>query len=161
MGNMYEEMIALGIPKEKMSNILHDFKSSMIKDQDSLEFFEGVDVMLEELSKENEIVIITSNVSEVVHNFLNSKNICGYQRIIGGEKETSKVKKIEAIKIEFPEHFYFYIGDTKGDIIEGKKAKVKTIAVTWGWHNESTLKEQDPDYVVQSPMELGRLFNEL
>ena len=86
------------------------------------------------------------------------KNIDYFEEVVGADKETSKVKKIEAIKSKFKGNKYFYIGDTKGDIIEGRKASVKTIAVTWGWHSEDKLKKENPDFIVHSPIELVKLF---
>ena len=43
-------------------------------------------------------------------------------------------------------------------MIEGKAAEAKTIAVTWGWHNEDKLRKGKPDYVVRTPVELMDLF---
>lgn len=160
-GNMYDGMLGLGIPKEKIPDILNNLKSGLLKAQDSLFLFTGISNMLKNLSRESEVIIITSNVTEVVQKFLESKKIRCYKSIIGGEKETSKVRKIEAIKIEFPNHRYFYVGDTRGDIIEGKNAEVSTIAVTWGWHDESLLKSEHPDYIIRSPKELVELFKNL
>src|SRR5258708_25486236 len=160
-GNMQEGMLGFGIPKEKMPDILNSLKTGLLGAQNEIFLFDGIDSMLEQLSAENEIIIITSNVSEVVENFLKSKNINCYKDIIGGEKEASKVLKIEAIKIKYPNHNYFYIGDTKGDIIEGKKAGVKTVAVTWGWHSESLLLKEHPNHIAHSPEELVELFKSL
>jgi phosphoglycolate phosphatase len=48
----------------------------------------------------------------------------------------------------------FYIGDTVGDILEAKGAGVRSIAVTWGWHNRDRLVKAAPDYLVETPNEL-------
>lgn len=160
-GNMYESMIKSGISKEKIPNILKSLKSRLLDAQNNLYLFDGVDSMLKKLSKENKIIIITSNITEVVEKFLESKNINCYRNIVGGEKETSKIIKIKAIKTEFPNYQYFYIGDTRGDIIEGKNAGVKTIAVTWGWHSKTSLKKECPDYIIDFPIELVKLFKNL
>ena len=114
--------------------------------------------MLENLSKNNIVIIITSNLTNVVKESLKLKNINYFEEVIGADKETSKVKKIESIKLRYKDNDYFYIGDTKGDIIEGRKAGVKTIAVTWGWHSEEKLKEENPDFIVHTPEELVNLL---
>lgn len=157
-GNMYESMVKLGIAKDKIPSILEDLKLSLLSDQDRLSLFDGINNMLKELSKENKVIIITSNVTKVVEEFLKSRGVNYFEEIIGAEKETSKVKKIEAIKSQHSDRQYFYIGDTKGDIVEGRKAGVKTIAVTWGWHSEERLKQENPDYIIRSPVELEKLF---
>ncbi|MDP4020599.1 MAG: HAD hydrolase-like protein [Candidatus Adlerbacteria bacterium] len=152
--NMYEGLFELGISKEKIPDILRSLETGLLDAQNGIHLFEGIDSSLRELSINNKIFIITSNIGRVVQKFLESKNIDYYQSIIGGEKESSKVLKIETIKTQFPNHNYFYIGDTGGDILEGKKAGVKTVAVTWGWHSESLLAQKNPDYIVHSPEEL-------
>ena len=53
----------------------------------------------------------------------------------------------------------FYVGDTKGDMIEGKQAGAVTVAVTWGWHSTEKLTEGSPDYMVHTPTELKNLLS--
>ena len=77
---------------------------------------------------------------------------------MGADKETSKVKKINSIKSKFRDAGCFYIGDTLGDVMEGREAGVKTISVTWGWHDEDRLKKGKPDYIIRNPEELIKLF---
>jgi len=52
----------------------------------------------------------------------------------------------------------FMIGDTEMDILAGKRAGVKTIAVTWGNRDLEHLYNYAPDYVVTSPRELKELL---
>ena len=58
------------------------------------------------------------------------------------------------IKQQFPAEQYVYIGDTIGDIIEGKKANIQTIGVTWGWHTKDQLLNSNPDYLAESVQDL-------
>jgi len=55
----------------------------------------------------------------------------------------------------------WYVGDTVGDIVEGKAAGVRTIAagvrtiaVGWGWHDAERLLGASPDYLAQTPADL-------
>ena len=48
----------------------------------------------------------------------------------------------------------FFIGDSGGEIVSGKKTGIKTIAVTWGFATEQTLKSYHPDYIVHNLEEL-------
>ncbi|MFH2020968.1 MAG: HAD-IA family hydrolase [archaeon] len=50
-----------------------------------------------------------------------------------------------------------FIGDMDGDIVAGKKAGVKTIAVTYGFHLKHRLK--DADIIVSTPSELLSLLS--
>jgi len=40
------------------------------------------------------------------------------------------------------------VGDSEDDIITGKSAGAKTIAVLWGYRNKEELENANPDYVV-------------
>jgi phosphoglycolate phosphatase len=51
----------------------------------------------------------------------------------------------------------FYVGDTVGDIKEARLAGVKTVAVTWGWHNKERLEMASPDYVIETPDDLLKI----
>ena len=53
----------------------------------------------------------------------------------------------------------FYVGDTKGDMIEGRQAGAVTLAVTWGWHSAEKLTEGTPDNMVLTPVELEKLLS--
>ena len=94
--------------------------------------------------------------------FINSPSFkfcseCGQNLILKSEpisKILSPEEKIEKIKDKYPNKNYYYICDTQGDIIEGNQAKIKTIAVTWGWHSKKKLRKVKPDYFVDSPNDL-------
>lgn len=156
-GNLYERLIESGISKEKLPNMLKDFQAGF-KELSTIKLFNGIKEMLEKLSKKNKLFIITSNLTNIIEESLKLKNLNYFEEVIGADKEISKVKKIETIKAKFKNCNIFYIGDTKGDIIEGKQSNVKTIAVTWGWHSKDRLEEENPDFIVDSPNELVLLF---
>jgi len=42
-------------------------------------------------------------------------------------------------------------------ITSWKKAKVKTIAVSWGYNTKTALLNESPDYVIDSPLELEKI----
>jgi len=52
----------------------------------------------------------------------------------------------------------YYIGDTSGDVYEGKEAGAITIAVTWGWHEQERLIKAGPHFLVHTPKELEHLL---
>lgn len=156
-GNFYEKLMESGIPKEKVPLMISDFQIGL-EEQKNIKLFDGIKEMLEKLSKTNRLIIITSNVTRVVDESLKLKDITCFEEILGADKEISKVKKIEMMKSKYKGCPLYYIGDTKGDILEGKKAGVKTIAVSWGWHSKEQLEEELPDFMMDSPPELVKLF---
>ncbi len=155
--NLYESLVKQGIHEDKIPNMIEELKIGT-KEQNKIKLFDGIKEALLQLSKNHRIFIITSNVTPVVEEFLKSKGIICFEEVIGADKDTSKVNKINSIKSKFKGANYFYIGDTLGDVIEGRKAGIKTIAVTWGWHDENRLKIGKPDYIVSNPKELINLL---
>lgn len=153
-GNFFESAAKVGIPPEKMPEIVKELEPQLQSLQSGLKIFDGMRETLAELSQKCKIFVVTSNLSSVVEAYFQPRGITGFEEIVGAEKETSKVKKIENIKAKYPDREVFYVGDTKGDMIEGRQAGAKTIAVAWGWHDVDRLKEGKPDYVVNKPSEL-------
>jgi phosphoglycolate phosphatase-like HAD superfamily hydrolase len=47
-----------------------------------------------------------------------------------------------------------YIGDEFRDMAAARKAGVQAVAVTWGYHAESLLRQTEPNVVVNQPSEL-------
>ncbi len=50
------------------------------------------------------------------------------------------------------------IGDTEGDIIAGRAAGMKTVAVTWGYAEAGELEKSNPDFTVNTMAELQALL---
>ncbi len=47
-----------------------------------------------------------------------------------------------------------FVTDTTGDIIEARKINLRTITVTWGYHNKELLESEYPFCIVDTPDEL-------
>lgn len=52
----------------------------------------------------------------------------------------------------------FFIGDSNHEIEAGKKVGIKTIAVTWGFCSEKTLKLENPDFIAHNLEELEKII---
>ena len=48
------------------------------------------------------------------------------------------------------------IGDTRGDILEGRKAGVKTAAVSYGWHSYNNIIDTDVKSIDDATYQLSR-----
>jgi phosphoglycolate phosphatase len=157
--NFYKCITKMGIKQNDIPKILKNFETNIIQSKKKVPLFDGIKDVINQLATKNKIYIITSNLSNIIKNLLTSYKINVFEEIIGAEKETSKIKKIESIKKDFPNHIFFYIGDTKGDMIEGNLSGAHTIAVLWGWHNATKLKEGSPDFIANKPQELINIIN--
>jgi phosphoglycolate phosphatase len=131
---------AIGLSTRTAEIFANDMFEQLRTTADSPRMFHGIAEVLRELAGRHKIVVITANVRSSV------------ERVLRG----SKADKLgQAIKIyrSLPAET-FMIGDSIGDISQGRQAGVRTIAVTWGFQQEGLLQDALPDYIVRSPQEL-------
>ncbi|KUO78843.1 MAG: haloacid dehalogenase [Desulfosporosinus sp. BRH_c37] len=157
-GNVYETMMRRGLDEVTIDCILKRYEVLQGEQLADLELFNGIGEALQRISEKHQVYVITSNLSKATIRVLNQNRIDCFKDVIGAEKEKSKVKKIYTTSVLYPGVPAYYVGDTKGDMIEGKKAGAQTIGVTWGWHTPQKIKEGFPDYLVNTPEELANLL---
>jgi len=125
-----------------------------------LRCFPGVPAMLERLARRHLLIVITSSTAAIVNGFLAAHELAGVEQVMGAEVDTSKVRKIErAVATHERALRYWYVGDTTGDILEGRKAGVRTIGVAWGWHGAKRLRTVSPDHLAGTPQELAEIID--
>ena len=108
--------------------------------------------------KENgcQIGIVTTNLEENVQNFLHANNMDQFdffytaKKVFGKDKTLSKILK----DMKLSKSDVYFVGDEVRDIEAGKKAGIKTIAVSWGYNTKDALTKEQPDYVIDSPLDL-------
>lgn len=121
--------------------------------------FEGLNKVIQYLSANHKIAVVTTNSSQNVHAFLVKH---GLDRLVhavcGVDTPGSKAQKISTAKSLLLENeeqkAVFMIGDSLSDVRSAKEAGVTSVAVTWGHQNLETLLRGNPDYVVNSPHDL-------
>lgn len=153
-GNFYDGLAEAGMTPKASSEFLQGMTEGIMDAMENIPLFPGMGEVLEELSRKHRVVIITSNSSQPVAKFLENNNITSIQEVVGMEDGKSKVKKMEKVKNKHPDAQFYYIGDTTGDIYEGRKAGVITVAATWGFHGKEKMMSASPDMVANSPSEL-------
>lgn len=154
-GNFFKDIIDAGFHKRRMMEMHRE--TERVQSKISVPLFSGAKKTLKNLGRRNKMIIITSNMTKVVRRNLARNGI--KLKVLGADAGLSKTMKIKSVKRKHPKAEIFYIGDTAGDIIEGKKAGVKTVAVTWGYHTRKRLITHNPDYVVSSMRQLEKLFS--
>ena len=157
-GNLFEGMKNLGMDNREIDHTLKTFETIVSEHLDSVNFFSGMANALKAISLNNIVFIITSNVSHVASRVLKKNGVDFVEDVLGAEKEKSKARKISDTMARYSNHPAYYVGDTSGDIIEGRSAGALTVAVTWGWHDARKLGEASPDFMVSSPAELTALM---
>ena len=153
--NFYDAIRKKGVDVKKFTKMSAAIAPTLNYDQVSP--FYDLAPVLEELKKNNALVIVSSNSTYAINLVLSKYNFSRYfQNVLGYEFMFSKSEKIihSMHELNIENGRTYYIGDTTGDIKEGKEAKVKTVAVTWGWHSREKLKLIKPDYIIDAPEEM-------
>jgi phosphoglycolate phosphatase len=157
-GNFYESLVKKGVDLNEFMKASVDILAQVnLKD---IKPITAVVPVVGELHKKHTLIVVSSNESSSIKESLELFHYNGYfQEILGSDFMLSKKEKIlYAIKKYHvaPQDIY-YIGDTTGDIKEGREAGVKTVGVTWGWHSKEKMASAKPDYLFDTPQELLQL----
>ncbi len=124
--------------------------------------FDGMGEVVSLLSKRYTLAINSSTMGGIVDDFLKQKQLREYfSEINGPEVSMSKVDKFNKVFRDFgamPKDCVF-VTDTLGDLREAQIADVPSIAVTWGYHDLTRLKQGDTIAIVNTPNDLERVIN--
>ncbi len=157
-GNFYQSLVDKGVDMKKFEeasvSILAQVNYAAMKP------FDAIRPVLRRLKQNHPLVVISSNDTPTIREAL---RLYDFERIfddiLGSDFMYSKKEKILYVirKYSVTLQDIYYIGDTTGDIKEGKEAGVKTVGVTWGWHSKALLAASRPDYLFDTPEELLQL----
>ncbi len=153
--NFYESLVKKGVNLEAFMACSGDILAQV--DYGAIEPYADLLPVLQSLQRENILVIVSSSDSQDIRQIMTRYHLTDYFRdVFGSDVHLSKREKIlQALaKHRVPKENTFYVGDTTGDIKEGKAVGVRTIAVTWGWHTREQLLALAPDYLIDSPEQL-------
>jgi len=125
--------------------------------------FKGVRETLKKLKKEYKLGVISNCRHKEITQILEAAKLDKklFDVIIGNDDvKHGKPWPDEILKAEKLTHVKagYMVGDTIYDIMAGKKAKVKTIAVLTGNHTREMLKRYKPDYIIRDLKELPRVL---
>jgi phosphoglycolate phosphatase len=122
--------------------------------------FEGIPQLLDELSSQGDICILSSNDHDTVRKILKNNrlrtevNILHGSPIFGKDRALKKLLKSRKYDVKSS----WMIGDEIRDIVAGKKVRMNTIGVTWGLQSEEGIKKASPDYIAKKPEEIAKII---
>lgn len=150
----------VGVPQSKIKDygeFIHE-RSKLLKPE---KFFPNIKLVLDALSLNNKIAIVTSNSKEAVLNSLLDNQISLSIPIYDGFSPLNKSERIllACKEAEIDPSQTYMIGDSRSDIRYGKSASVKTIAVTWGYQDKEFLQLENPDFFAESPEDILRIVS--
>jgi len=148
-----------------------------VTQQNSDLFFEIQNKAFENLKLESEVkdfisklkekyllFIITSNQEKTLKIYFENNDFNSvFKEILGTETHKYKVNKFKMIfeKYNLTSNDCIFITDTLGDIIEGNKVGVRSIAVDFGFHDRARLERGNPFRIVSDFKECLSIINDL
>lgn len=157
-GNFYERLVEKGIDLKKFMKASVDILAQV--NYNEMKPFTAMLPVLTALKNDHVLIVISSNDTPTIAEALRLYNFNGiFREILGSDFMLSKKDKIlyAAKKYSTALTDIYYIGDTSGDILEGKQAGIKTVGVTWGWHSKEKMAQAGPDYLLETPQDLLQL----
>ena len=158
----FEEKI--GITKDRRSRGDKIWFSSYNKLKKEVKLFPGARGFLFKIKKNYRVGLVTAGTTNRVKSELKRYKIDNiFDAVVTGD-DTRKLKpdpeglNICAKKLKTDPKDCVYIGDSRGDILAAKNAGMIPIAVSWGYHGGSILKEAKPAYLVDNFDELYKVI---
>lgn len=157
-GNFYESLVQKGVDLDKFMTASVDILAGV--NYAAMKPFDAIRPVLRKLAKNHPLIVISSNDTPTIAEALRLYDFEGiFQEILGSDFMFSKKDKILHVIKKYNVTFsdIYYIGDTTGDMKEGRAAGVKTVGVTWGWHSKEKMAAVQPDYLFDKPEDLLKL----
>ena len=151
----------LGVKTEDIHLYTEELRDELQANAIKAELFNGIGDIFRMLKESGAYLAInTSNGSGTVRRRLQISGLAELpDYIVGADTPGSKSEKIKHImeKLSASPDDTYMIGDSMGDITEGAKAGVHTIAVTYGWQPKSIVASVNPEFICDSMDELKAL----
>ena len=110
-----------------------------------------------------ELAVLSNKPNEFVEGILNKIFPAGLFSHMQGQTELP-IKPHPAAALAIAEKFSCkpeecaFIGDAETDVMTGKNAKMKSVAVTWGYRDRDLLESLAPDAIADTAEELEKIF---
>jgi len=157
--NFYEEIARRGIDLPpflaELAKIRPQIDTSLIKPLPAMA------PVLTALAERHRLMLISSNNEAVIQALLTRMEVSEcFEAVLGSDALLNKTEKIiHALNSSgLAREKVYYVGDTSGDIREARRAGIKSVAVTWGWHDRSALEAVSPDFLIDTPQALLNLL---
>jgi phosphoglycolate phosphatase-like HAD superfamily hydrolase len=145
-----------GISWYRLPFFMRDMKRIFRSKMATVKPFDGIKEMLEILTSDKRLLVLTSNKFEVVQEFLTRNGLEYFDRmecnipLFGKSKALQRLLRSESLSAGD----VVYVGDEVRDIEACHQAAVPVIAVTWGMNTRQRLAELNPGWLADSPGEV-------
>ncbi|HHV96985.1 MAG TPA: HAD hydrolase-like protein [Clostridiaceae bacterium] len=150
---LYRLPFLSAIVQEKIADHIHELK-----------WVKGMEEEIIKLkSMGYDLKIISSNTVKNILSFFENNNPNLFKDIYSSKGIFNKHRSIKALlkKYKIKRDEAIYIGDEYRDIKACKKAKIRIIAVTWGYDPKELLIKGEPDFIADTPSEMTDIIRSI
>lgn len=132
--------------------------SSKLKKRNDVNLYPQIVELINTITTKYKVGILSSNSEDNIRQTLDRYDITNKFEFIYSQSSLfgkDKVMKKMCKKHQIDVSEVIYVGDEDRDIVACKKVGIKCIAVTYGFNNRERLTKTEPDYMVDTPMEIA------
>lgn len=165
VGNGIRKLIERALPEnytdDDFEKVFEEFKQNYkVHCNDKTKAYPGVIELLKKLKEKNIRTAIVTNKAKFAADALNDIYFDGLVDVVMGAVDGRPVKPdpymVECVleSSGAKKEETLYVGDSQVDVMTGKNAGLRTIAVLWGFRNREELLEAGAEEFIEKPMEL-------
>jgi len=151
-----------GISLWRLPRLVRRFHAAAAEEAENLKLYPGLREALAALRAGGvRLGVLSSNKEENIRRCLRCNGaeeyfafVVGYPRLFGKGKALRRILRAERAQ----RGEMLYIGDEVRDIEAARKARIASIAVTWGFNTEHVLRATGPNHVIDDPARLEELI---
>ena len=149
----------LGLDLDTIGKQSDSFKNFVIQNNEGVTILKNMEKIIPQLAEKYGLGIVSNNFKEIIEKILQKNNLLHhFSFIISGDEPGSKSERINHClgKFNVQNHEALYVGDMVHDILEGRKADVKTIILSTpaSWNHHPDLVKHNPDVLISDPEQL-------
>lgn len=162
--SIFERFKAFNTTLLEATKIYGDVEEKYYEGMDKLISFDGMEETIRELSSSHSLYILSSNSKRIIKKFLEAKGLFEHftayytnRNLLGKARSLKRFissKKLDPAKV-------VYIGDEERDIVASKKAKIKSVAVSWGFDAIELIQNTSPDFIAYTPADVLTIIGRL
>lgn len=154
-----EALKIAGFPRRKLPQAVRRVRQLMYERYDDTSIYPGLDQQLNKLHKKMQLAILTSNSPENVARFLKRHSIENHFAFTVSKSSLfGKGRHLRTLiaRQNLSAKEMVYVGDEVRDVEAAQKAKVHSVAVSWGANSHAALERAHPEAIVDDVNKLAK-----
>lgn len=152
----------VGIKPYHLPGLISTGRRKLLKKSDEIKLFDGIVELINKLAlKNHKIFVLSTNAKAVVQKVLGRAGVENKVQVLSSTAVFGKASAIKQLIRwqRLSKDDVWMIGDELRDMQAAAKAKIKSIAVSWGMQPPDLLSKANPTAVAKKPMEILEILN--